>query len=271
MAVLSQGDEANRPLRVERRPASREMEIHDYLRLIRRRWWIVILVPAVAAGIVLWVHSNDPVRYSAKATVTARSLIGHVRSPYVGTNSTAQFAADFEATAFQQPILEAVSVGTQVSPDRIKDGLSVTPVSTAAGMSALIDVQYVTTERDRAGPVAKEVAMETLRALFEPALPDTVTKDPIGTGTAGSLDELLLQPQTLTLYPTVKTSGTQSVLREIQIAVGAGLFLAIFMVIIADVLSSRSRETKDSQVSDDETSAQETSRTAPRAPASGAR
>jgi hypothetical protein len=282
--ALSHGDDANRTLRVERPPSSRETEIHDYLKLIRRRWWIILLVPAFAAGIVVWAHSDDPVKYSATATVAARSLIGHVNSPYVGTNSTEAFAADFEATATQKPIVQAVSEATQVSSNSIRDGLNVTPVSTAAGMSALINVEYVTTERDRAGSVAKQVALATVRALFGPAFRQAAiearreaaladpTAGPVGDGITGSLDQLLQHPQTMTLYPTTVESTTQSVIREVQIAVGAGLFLAIFIVIIADVFGPRSRQREDTWVApDDEASARETSRTATQAPASGAR
>ncbi|MDQ4028322.1 MAG: hypothetical protein M3214_09780, partial [Actinomycetota bacterium] len=75
---MSHGDDANRRVPVEHSPASRDTEIHDYLRLFRRRWWIILIVPAFAAGIVVWAHSDDPVEYSATATVAARSLIGHV-------------------------------------------------------------------------------------------------------------------------------------------------------------------------------------------------
>lgn len=270
--ALSHGDESNRTLRVEYPARSSEPEIRDYLRSIRRRWWIVLLVPAFAAGIVVWSHSDDPVRYSATATVTARSLIGHVRSPYVGANSTEQFAADFQATATQKPIVIAVSRETQVLPKVIKEGLTVTPVSTDAGMSALINVDYVTTERDRAGPVAQQVAIETVRALFRPAFRKTSADEPFGTGTTGSLTTLLEDPQTLTLYPTTTTSATQTVLREVQIAVGAGLFLAVLIVVLADVLSPRGRKIEDSRVlNDDEVSSHENSRPASRAPASRAR
>jgi capsular polysaccharide biosynthesis protein len=270
--ALSHGDESNRALRVEYPPRARDPEIRDYLRSIRRRWWIVILVPAFAAGIVLWVHSDDPVKYSATATVTARSLIGHVNSPYVGNNSTEEFVADFQATATQKPVLEAVSQLTQVLPRHIKQGLTVTPVSTDAGLSALIDVDYVTTERDEAGPVAKQVAVETVRALFKHTLNNAGEEEPFGSGTTGTLSELLQRPQTITLYPTTTFSTTQAVIREVQIAVGAGLFLAILIVLLADVLGPRGRDTEDSRVVyDDEVSSHETPRTAPRAPASGAR
>jgi hypothetical protein len=281
---LSHGDDMNRRLPVERSPASRETEIHDYLRLIRRRWWIIVLVPAFAAGIVVWAHSDDPVKYSATATVAARSLIGHVNSPYVGTRSTEEFAADFQATATQKLVVQAVSEATQVSADSIRDGLSVAPVSTTSGMSALIDVKYVTTEKDRAGPVAKQIALGTLSALFEPAFrqaqieaatetpTETPTEPPVGDGTTGSLDKLLQQPQTVTLYPTSVESATQSVIREVQIAIGAGLFLAVFIVIIADVLGPRSRLRESSRAAyEDEASSAETSHTASHAPASGAR
>jgi hypothetical protein len=269
--ALAHSDETNRTLRA-RPSSSRDPEIVDYLKSIRRRWWIVLLVPAFAAGIVVWVHSDDPVKYSARATLTARSLIGHVRSPYVGPNSAEEFAADFEATATQKPIVEAVSQVTEVEPDLIREGLSVTPVSATAGISALIDVEYVTTERDRAGPVARQVAMETVRALFEPALRDTSTEELVGEGPTASLGELLKQPQTLTLYATTSASSTQSVIREVQIAVGAGLFLAILIVILADVMGPRSRASEESSVGhDDEASLHETSPTASRAPASRAR
>jgi capsular polysaccharide biosynthesis protein len=282
---LSHGDDANRRVPVERSPASRETEIHDYLRLFRRRWWIIVLVPAFAAGIVAWSHSDDPVEYSATATVAARSLIGHVNSPYVGPNSTEEFAADFQATATEKLVVRAVSEATQVSADSIRDGLSVTPVSTTAGMSALIDVKYITTEKDRAGPVAKQIALGTLSALFEPAFrqaqieaaaeaaaTETTTEAPVGDGTTGSLDKLLQQPQTVTLYPTAVESTTQSVIREVQIAIGAGLFLAVFIVILADVLGPRSRLRESSRAAyEDEASSAETSHTASHAPASGAR
>lgn len=277
---MSQGDDANRRVPVERSPASRDTEIHDYLRLFRRRWWIILIVPAFAAGIVVWAHSDDPVEYSATATVAARSLIGHVNSPYVGPNSTEEFAADFQATTTEKLVVQEVSEATQVSADSIRDGLSVTPVSTTAGMSALIDVKYVTTEKDRAGPVAKQIALGTLSALFQPAFrqaeieatTETTTEAPVGDGTTGTLDKLLQQPQTVTLYPTAVESTTQSVIREVQIAIGAGLFLAVFIVILADVLGPRSRLRDSTRGAyEDEASSPETSHTASHAPASGAR
>ena len=277
---MSHGDDANRRVPVEHSPASRDTEIHDYLRLFRRRWWIILIVPAFAAGIVVWAHSDDPVEYSATATVAARSLIGHVNSPYVGPNSTEEFAADFQATATEKLVVQEVSEATQVSADSIRDGLSVTPVSTTAGMSALIDVKYVTTEKDRAGPVAKQIALGTLSALFQPAFrqaeieatTETTTEAPVGDGTTGTLDKLLQQPQTVTLYPTAVESTTQSVIREVQIAIGAGLFLAVFIVILADVLGPRSRLRESTRGPyEDEASSPETSHTASHAPAPGAR
>ena len=52
------------------------MEIGDYLRVIRRRLWILVLVPVLAASIVGAVLLSQPLKYRAVATVAAPALVG---------------------------------------------------------------------------------------------------------------------------------------------------------------------------------------------------
>ncbi|HEX9343327.1 MAG TPA: Wzz/FepE/Etk N-terminal domain-containing protein [Actinomycetota bacterium] len=139
------------------------MEISDYLRVIWRRLWILVLVPLLAGGIVTSMVLREPPKYTATADVAAPSVVGGGSGQYSGPNGIKAFVANFTAMVVSPQVVNQVSKTTKVSVDQINSGLSSTPV----GQSGLVDVTYTTTHKVSAGPVAKAAASATMTALFQ--------------------------------------------------------------------------------------------------------
>src|SRR5215208_4866059 len=52
------------------------VEISEYLRIIWRRLWILLLVPLLAGGVVAAQVLREPTKYDATATVAAPAVVG---------------------------------------------------------------------------------------------------------------------------------------------------------------------------------------------------
>jgi capsular polysaccharide biosynthesis protein len=140
------------------------VEIGSYLHIIRRRLWILLLVPLLAAaGVAAW-QLREPNRYEATATVAAPTVLGtSTVSPYLGGGGSKAFVADFRAAITSPLIVTKVADETGARPADIKNGL----VAGAIGDSSLVQVTYRTSERDQAAPVAQSAASHTIRFLFQ--------------------------------------------------------------------------------------------------------
>lgn len=139
------------------------MEISDYLRVIWRRLWILVLVPLLAGGIVTSMVLREPPKYTATADVAAPSVVGGGSGQYSGPNGIKAFVANFTAMVVSPQVVNQVAKTTKVPVDEINSGLSSTPV----GQSGLVDVTFTTVHKDHAGPVAKAAAGATMTTLFQ--------------------------------------------------------------------------------------------------------
>lgn len=140
------------------------VEISDYLRIIRRRLWILILIPLLAGGAVAALLLRQPPTYSAIATVAAPALVGGSQTnQYSGANGTKAYVANFSAAVTAPVIVNRVATQTGVLPGKVTDGLSVAPI----GESSLLRVTYQTHNKDKAVPVAKAAASDTIEFLFQ--------------------------------------------------------------------------------------------------------
>jgi len=138
------------------------MEIIDYLRIARRRWWILVAVPVLAGLAAAALILSAPTSYTSTATVSSGSLVNSEGSPFAGTQATGQFVAAFTAAAQSPQTRQAVQAQTGVSPSDQTDGVQVDPVGASS------DVQVIFTSRDRnlSGRVAQATAKEALRQMF---------------------------------------------------------------------------------------------------------
>ena len=140
------------------------MEISDYLHIIRRRLWILILVPLLAGGVVAALVLRQPLKYDATATVAAPAVVGgQSTNQYSGATGPRAFVANFTAAVTSPRIINQVAKETSVLPRTIRSGLVASPI----GDSSLIEVTYTTMNKDKAIPVAKSATDNTIRFLFE--------------------------------------------------------------------------------------------------------
>src|SRR5262245_42824326 len=113
------------------------LEIAGYLTIIRKRIWVLVLIPLLAAGIVLAVILTGPTTYSATATVAAPWLISNAPGDAYDTSSGAsQFVADFIAAISVPPVVDAVADATGAPETSLRENVTVTPI----GESSLIQV-----------------------------------------------------------------------------------------------------------------------------------
>jgi capsular polysaccharide biosynthesis protein len=140
------------------------MEITDYLSVIRRRLWILLLVPLVAGGVVAALVLRSPPMFGATATVAAPAVVGGVNGQYGGAHGFSDFVGNFTAALTSPRIVDQVAKETGASTTELTDGLSAAAVGTN---SSLVQVTYQTPKRQQAVPVAKSATADTIRFLFQ--------------------------------------------------------------------------------------------------------
>lgn len=137
------------------------MEIIDYLRIARRRWWILVAVPVLAGLAAAALILLAPASYTTTATVSSGPLVNSDGSPFSGPQGTAQFVAAFTAASQNPQTRQAVQATTGVSPADQADAVAVTPV----GTSSDIQVAFTSGDRKVSAAVADATAKETLKHM----------------------------------------------------------------------------------------------------------
>lgn len=140
------------------------MEISEYLRLIKDRIWILILIPLAAAIVVVGLLLARSPEYEATATVAVPAIIGGEDSQYAGPSGARTFVADFVAVITSPELITRISQATDVAPELISEGLSARAVDLNG---SLVEVTYLTRQQATAGPVAQAAAGETIAFLFQ--------------------------------------------------------------------------------------------------------
>ena len=140
------------------------MEVRDYLKIVRRRLWIAVLVPLLAGGVVTALVLKQAPRYQATATVAAPGVVGgDATTQYGGATGPKLFVADFSAAIRSPVVVRQVTRQTGVQPQELVDGLSAAPL----GDSSIIQLTFTATEAGRAAPVITAAASDTIRFLFQ--------------------------------------------------------------------------------------------------------
>jgi capsular polysaccharide biosynthesis protein len=140
------------------------VETVSYLSIIRRRLWILLVVPLLAVGAVVAWELRQPPRYSATATVAAPAVVGGPSTnQYSGVNAPRAFVADFSGAVTSPLIVNQVAEKTGAAPAAIKDGLEASQI----GSSSLVQLTYTGPRRDQVTPVVNEAAAATIRFLFQ--------------------------------------------------------------------------------------------------------
>jgi hypothetical protein len=135
----------------------------DYLRVARKRIWILAGLPALAAVVATGVVLLTPQRYAVTAYVAAPALVGGVAAQqYTGSQGANQFVAAFAAAATSPRVVEQVAADTGVPEGDLRDGVTVKQV----GASSQLTLTYTGRDRDTVAPVAQAMTGRALTFLF---------------------------------------------------------------------------------------------------------
>src|SRR5262245_55742390 len=139
------------------------MEIIEYVGIIRKRIWLVVLIPLLAIAVAIPIVLSKPTEYAATATVAGPLLISRAPGiPYATSNGAGQFVADYVAAMTLPNVVDATATATGATQDEIRSNASAIPI----GQSSLIDVRYVTTDASNAANVVRALALQTLDYMF---------------------------------------------------------------------------------------------------------
>ena len=139
------------------------METVDYLRVARKRIWILAGLPVLAAVVATGVVLLTPQRYAVTAYVAAPALVGGVAAQqYTGSQGANQFVAAFAAAATSPRVVEQVAADTGVPADDLRDGVTVKQV----GASSQLTLTYTGSDKNTAAPVARAMTGRALTFLF---------------------------------------------------------------------------------------------------------
>jgi hypothetical protein len=141
-----------------------EMEILDYFKAIGKRFWVLVMVPAIAGLLPLAYYVVRPAEYAANAMVVPTALVGGVRTnQYRGSDAEKFFANNMVGALRTNPLIDQVSKQTGVPSHTVRSGLTVHQVSA----SAFVQVTYLTHNKRLAVPVATAAAGTALHFLFQ--------------------------------------------------------------------------------------------------------
>lgn len=151
-------------LSIECHPRQRRtVQIKDYLRDMRRRASILIVLPLLAGGVGLVFVMRQPQRYEASVTLVAPGASSTDTSPA----AILQSVSDYRAGLTSPPVLERVSKATGEPAGRIKGGLQ---SSQLAGSSSIVETTYTGSRPQLVTEVVAAVARESLAFLRRPQL-----------------------------------------------------------------------------------------------------
>ncbi|MGG5258049.1 Wzz/FepE/Etk N-terminal domain-containing protein [Phycicoccus avicenniae] len=138
------------------------MEIADYLKVARRRLWILVLVPVLAAGAALTYGLLSPRTYSATATVLTPSLVGAQYSQFTGPQAIDQFVSAFAASAADPTVIAQTATETGASSEDLTDNVSVAQV----GASSNVTLTYSGEDQKTSSEVAHALATNALVNIY---------------------------------------------------------------------------------------------------------
>jgi capsular polysaccharide biosynthesis protein len=140
------------------------MEIKDHLALIRRRLWIILLVPLLAGGATALLIMRQAVTYHAAATVAVPGVVGGQDGQFSGSTGNRAFTANFTAVVTSRAITDAVGAQFKIPSDTILAGTSTAPI----GDSSIVTVTYKTERKADAERVVTALAAKSLNFMFDP-------------------------------------------------------------------------------------------------------
>jgi hypothetical protein len=131
------------------------VEILQYLRRRPGAVALLVLMPLLAAQLAYLLLQRQPAQYLGEARVIVPSDAARSAS------AVGLYIADFAVLVESQETVQAVSAGTGVTAEELRDGLEVN----REGQSSLFTVTYTTDQPDKAEPVLRTAITTTMSRM----------------------------------------------------------------------------------------------------------
>ncbi|GAB1642989.1 polysaccharide biosynthesis tyrosine autokinase [Krasilnikovia sp. MM14-A1259] len=166
------------------------MDLRDYLRAIRKRWWLVVGTTAVAVGVAITVTMLTPPKYAASVTFFVSTRGEEVTQAFQGgqfaqqrvksyvdvltSNRLAQAIVDSGATNLSAEAVQG-EISAQVVPDTVLVAATVTDEDRvrALQLAQTLAVQFPLLIEGLETPPGAKIATVGVRIIAEPKLADS--------------------------------------------------------------------------------------------------
>jgi capsular polysaccharide biosynthesis protein/Mrp family chromosome partitioning ATPase len=215
--------------------------VQRYTGVLRRQWWVVLLVTVVAlAASVVYVESATPV-YSASSKV----VVGQGESlfnPALSVDATAVTSTISSLLQSNVVAEQAIKqLGLHTTPNALLSNLSVSPQPTGA----VIDVSYDDTNKARAARV-----LGTIGSVFTNQVNTVLASKSKSTSSSGTGGSTVAPPVSAVVFdPAHPDPGQVSPhkSRTVIIALVLGLVAGIVLAFLRDALSSTIKSEEDAE------------------------
>jgi receptor protein-tyrosine kinase len=206
------------------------LAFQDYLRMLRRRLWIIVLVVALAIGAAISITTlQDPVyRASMKIVVGQGGGIVDVRFGNSIESFTQTMTNLLESDIIAATVVD--NLGLQITPRRLRSRLHVS----SRPESAVLEVAYDASSRSQAVAVLAEVGEVFIQRVDQQLANAGSSEQPI---TATVFDPAHPEPGQVSPRP-VRTLG---------IAGALGLVLGLILAFAAEAIDDRIRSRRDAE------------------------
>jgi capsular exopolysaccharide synthesis family protein len=201
------------------------MELMGYVRVLRRRWWMIVICPIVAALGAGIVSLALPPIYEAQVVVLVRPAqpLG-TTDPTVAALTSDQISRTYASLMTQRPLLQSVSseLGLSIRPDDLAKEVTVTPEANTTILDVAVKDTNPALARDLANRLTADLIAEVKGfQQQETQVPNARTGDNL----------IVVSPAVLPDRP-VSPNKTLNV----AIAFAAGLLVALGIAFLLDYL-----------------------------------
>lgn len=136
------------------------MELREYLALIRKWWWLIVLCTVLAAGASLMVSRSTAPTYQASTTLIVGQIIQNPNPNTQDMYTTERLAQTYAEMARRQPVLQATveALGLDTDWKGLRGRVSVNLVQN----TQLMEIKVTDTDPQRARLTADEIARQLI-------------------------------------------------------------------------------------------------------------
>jgi polysaccharide biosynthesis transport protein len=209
--------------------------LQNYLQLLRRQAWVIVLVPILAGSMAWFLTSRQTPVYRASMSIFVAQAGGGFQ-PILGSQSLSQTMSNLlESDIVAQQAIRELKLDT--TPDKLKKKLKVS----FKPDSSVLDVSYDSTNKALAVAVLGRIANAYTRLVDEKLGVQTSgsarTRQPLSIIVAKVFDPPHLQKERVSPKPA----------KNLGFGIGLGLVLGIILAVARESLDERIRGRRDAE------------------------